>query len=210
MSALRTIYFYGDSNTWGWMPGGGRIPAAGRFVSVASAYVADSDFVANGLNGRNTAYANEDCDPIFLGGATFRPAFAAELPVSALVIMLGTNDVMPPLDLAPEAIAENQRTMVREARGLAGAALPVLLVSPPPPSKAGIDDLKATWGCDPALVGRNLAPALEKVAREEGCAFLDGSSVQPAMDSSDGFHLTHLGHRRIGVAVGLALRRLLA
>lgn len=205
----RTIYFYGDSNTWGWTPGGGRIPAAGRFVSVAAAHVPDSDFVANGLNGRNAAFECPDVDPIYNGGATFAAAFKRELPVSALVLMLGTNDVMPPLDMTAEAIGENLRRIIREARALAGAKLPILLVSPPPPSTVGVDELAANWGSDRAIVGRNLAPALRQVAREEGVAFVDGSAAQPTMDSTDGFHLTHIAHRRVGVAIGQALQRLL-
>ena len=114
------IYFYGDSNVWGYMPEGGRINAQDRFPFQAGLMLPGCEIVECGLNGRCTAYSHEVFSPELLGGATFKAEFAKALPVDALVIMLGTNDVMDPLNFTARKIAGNLQRMIRERLGIVG------------------------------------------------------------------------------------------
>ena len=205
----RRIFFYGDSNVWGYMPEGGRIKAQDRFPFQAGRMLPGCEIVECGLNGRCTAYSHEVFSPALLGGATFRAEFAKALPVDALVIMLGTNDVMDPLNFTARKIAGNLQRMIREAREAAGPDLAVLLVCPPPLPTRGVWELVGMYGCEKDLLEQDLAPALAKAAAEEGAHFLDAKASVPEFDAEDGFHLSVDSHRSLGRACGEVLRHML-
>ena len=205
----RRIYFYGDSNVWGYMPEGGRIKAQDRFPFQAGLLLPGCEIVECGLNGRCSAYAHEVFSPELLGGATFKAEFAKALPVDALVIMLGTNDVMDPLNFTARKIAGNLQRMIREAREAAGPDLAVLLVCPPPLPTRGVWELVGMYGCEKDLLEQDLTPALAKAAAEEGAHFLDARASVPEFDAEDGFHLSIDSHRALGRACGEILRHML-
>ena len=92
------IFFYGDSNTWGYQPGGGRLAFQDRFSTIVAACLKNVQVVEEGLNGRNASADQNLSLPELLGGATFEALFSRALPCAALVIMLGTNDIFPPIN----------------------------------------------------------------------------------------------------------------
>lgn len=115
IKALR-ILFYGDSNVWGYRPEGGRIAASDRFPAVAGSLIPEAEILENGANGRSSAFEHPVFPADLLGGATFAGIFRETLPVDALVIMLGTNDVLPLLGLTPSETAANLARIMRNAR----------------------------------------------------------------------------------------------
>lgn len=205
----RRIFFYGDSNVWGYMPDGGRIKAQDRFPFQAGLLLPGWKIVDCGLNGRCSACSHEVFARELLGGATFKAEFAKALPADALVLMLGTNDVMDPLNFTARKIAGNLSRMVREAKEAAGPELAVLLVSPPAIAKRGVWELVGMYGCEKGLLEQDLAPAISKAASEEGVHFLDARDSVPEFDAEDGVHLSVDGHRALGRACGEILRHML-
>ena len=129
IKALR-ILFYGDSNVWGYRPEGGRIAASDRFPAVAGSLIPEAEILENGANGRSSAFEHPVFPADLLGGAAFAGIFREALPVDALVIMLGTNDVLPLLGLTPSETAANLARIMRNAREIR-PGIPILLVSPP-------------------------------------------------------------------------------
>lgn len=204
------IFFYGDSNTWGYIPGGGRIEEAGRFPFVAGHTLGRGLILADGLNGRCTAPSHPLFPPELLGGATFAASLRTVLPIDALVIMLGTNDVMPPLNLGAADIAQNVRQMLLKARELAGKELPALVIGPPRPSEAGITGFVAFGEGDRNILSQDLAAPLAVMARAEHADFLNAGTVIPAMDAEDGFHLLPTSHKLLGKKVGSVLANMLS
>lgn len=202
------VLFYGDSNTWGYKPGGSRLPSNRRFTTVATRQLFTLVPVVDGLNGRCSARSHPAFPPELLGGATFADSFEQALPLDGLVLMLGTNDVMPPLNLRADEICANLRGMVDEARARAGRDLAVLVVSPPPLNAAAVKRLTEEGGI-PEILEQDLAAPMRAMAREAGVRFLDGGSYVECMGAEDGYHLDDIGHHRLGLAIGRELRLLL-
>ena len=207
IKALR-ILFYGDSNVWGYRPEGGRIAASDRFPAVAGSLIPEAEILENGANGRSSAFEHPVLPADLLGGATFAGIFREALPVDALVIMLGTNDVLPLLGLTPSETAANLARIMRNAREIR-PGIPILLVSPPAPSPAAIDWEVGMHGGNRDVLGACQAEALAAAAQKEGAAFLDARESVPVFGAGDGFHLTVEEHKKLGLAVGSALRKLL-
>ena len=122
--------------------------------------------------------------------------------------MLGTNDVLPLLGLTPSETAANLARIMRDARKIR-PSIPILLVSPPAPSPAAIDWEVGMHGGNRDVLGASQAEALAAAAQKEGAAFLDARESVPVFGAGDGFHLTVEEHKKLGLAVGSALRKLL-
>jgi len=92
---MKTILCFGDSNTWGYIPGsdGERFPRADRWpVRLQAALGAEYEVVAEGLNGRTATMDS----PVAEGrnGLTYLlPCLHSHAPLDLVVIYLGTNDL---------------------------------------------------------------------------------------------------------------------
>ena len=89
----KRILCYGDSNTWGFLPGGaGRLCADQRWTGVCRRELgADYTVIECGLNGRTTIYDNPNVK--FRNGADALPfALLENMPLDLAVLMLGSND----------------------------------------------------------------------------------------------------------------------
>ena len=204
----KRIFFYGDSNTWGYIPFGGRMADNDRFPLQAGLLLPGFTIVECGLNGRCSAYSHAIFPDELLGGATFKDEFCKALPVTALVLMLGTNDVMDPLNFSAKTIADNMRRMIREAR-LIASHIPVLLISPPAIAKRNLWELVGLNRCDKNLLEQHLAPELAQVAQAEGVNFLDARDSVDEFHADDGMHLNRADHHALGKACGEALQAML-
>ena len=202
MDAFARFLVYGDSNTWGYQPGGGRLPLDAIFPSVAMTVPGCPTLVADGMNGRASVWEHELFPGELHGGATFAGILESNLPLQGLVLMLGTNDVMAPLNLAGSSIADNLIRMARLAKKRCGADTKVVFLSPPPLAPHGISDLCATGYGSADILGQNLAHYFKLAALEEGFLFLDGSKALAHMDAMDGYHMSQEGHRALGELLG--------
>ncbi len=200
----RKILFYGDSNTLGYRPGGERLPANRRYTTMVTRQAPDVIPLVNAVNGRSTAWDFPGVSPELLGGAMLTEALNRTSAPDGLVIMLGTNDVMPPYNTKTEEIMENLRRMVQLARTTL-ADIAIVLVSPPPLGDRAIKDCLARSGVRQLLTA-DLSLPMEQLASEEGVFFLSGSSIVSFMDAEDGFLLADVGHLRLGLALGSLLR----
>ena len=200
------LFFYGDSNTWGYTPFGPRIDAQDRFPQQAATHLPGWEIVECGLNGRCTARSHDLFPSELLGGATFLAAFKEALPIHALVIMLGTNDVMDPLNFSANTIAENIRSMLHDARTLS-PTLSLLVISPPAIAQRSVWELVGLYHCEKELLEQDLAGPLAHMAREEGADFWDARESVPEFGAEDGMHLTIEDHHRLGKACGAFLKK---
>lgn len=91
----RTLVCFGDSNTWGYVPGSGgeRFPREQRWPVVLQRELGDEwEVIAEGLSGRTATVERPDSEgrnglPYLL------PCLLSHAPVDLVVIFLGTNDV---------------------------------------------------------------------------------------------------------------------
>jgi lysophospholipase L1-like esterase len=126
---VKTLVCFGDSNTWGYVPGslGDRFPREVRWPNrLQAALGAGWEVIAEGLNGRTATIERPDSEgrnglPYLL------PCLLSHAPVALVVIFLGTNDVNY---IDDERVARCVARLVEVARR-AGAG-DVLVVCPPP------------------------------------------------------------------------------
>ncbi len=203
---MRTVLCYGDSNTWGYLPGGGeRLGHDERWPGVLRTRLGDGTIVVEeGLSGRTSAY-DDPHDPI-LNGLTFLPVcLATHAPIDDVVVLLGTNDLFLPGGLTAHFAAQGVGVLVD--RILASTAGPgekaprVLAVTPPPYGPLGEDE---AWSPHGREESERFSEAYRRMATERGCALLD---LRGVVESSpvDGIHFDAAGHRAIGEAVAAAL-----
>jgi lysophospholipase L1-like esterase len=193
-SPEKTIVCFGDSNTWGYVPGSvsGRFPRTVRWPArLATALADEAEVIAEGLNGR-TATMDSPVAEGRNGLPYLVPCLRSHAPVDVLVIYLGTNDAYW---LEPLMVARSVGRLVKVARaaeaGPGGGAPEVLVVCPPP------------------FGGHELAPAFREVSDELGCELLDldGVATYSAIDDA---HLEAAGHVAVAAAVEDRVRRILA
>jgi lysophospholipase L1-like esterase len=94
---LKTILCFGDSNTWGWIPGpdGDRYPPEVRWPGVLQERLGDNyRVVEEALNGRMTVW-DDPYEPVHdkNGKRHLAVALESHKPIDLVILMLGTNDL---------------------------------------------------------------------------------------------------------------------
>ncbi|QPC87763.1 arylesterase [Mesorhizobium sp. NBSH29] len=210
----KTVLCYGDSLTWGYnAEGPARHAYEDRWPSVLQVELGDSALViAEGLNGRTTAFDDHLAD-FNRNGATALPVvLATHAPLDLVIIMLGANDMKP--FTCGRAIGAKQG-MQRLVDIISGMAYPldapapdVLLVAPPALCDTENSDFAAMFEGGVAEA-QKLAGLYARLADEVGCGFFDAGSVA-VTTSLDGVHLDAENTRHIGSALAPVVRLMLA
>ena len=207
---MKTVLFYGDSNTWGFDPEtGGRYPYEKRWTTVCSKHLGEEfQCIPCGMNGRTTVFD----DPLKgcrngIDGLDYE--LQTHKPIDIFVLMLGTNDLKYTdakgsaagmKQLIQKLISVNQRFSLsspvfpKEAR--------ILLVSPVHLNQ----NISESGTCDARSESEKLAALYEKLAQDFRMEFMDASAVADA-SGHDGIHLGETGHRNIGLAIAEKIRQ---
>ena len=203
---MRQILVYGDSLSWGIVPGTRRrFDFATRWPGVLEAGLAARSLgvrvIEDCLNGRRTVW-DDPFKPGRRGIDGLAQRIEVNSPLDLVILLLGTNDFqsMHPHNAwhSAQGIAALVQA-IRQAPIEPGmSAPPVLLVVPPP-----FDDPRGPIG--PKFSGgesrsAGLAEAYREVAFTLGCPYFDAGSVTPA-SSVDGVHLDADQHGRLGEAL---------
>ncbi len=196
------ILCYGDSNTFGYIPGrGGRYNCHTRWPGRLQELLgSEYQVMEEGLCGRTTAF-EDVTEPGRNGLDRIRDAVERSLPLDVLVIMLGSNDCKAQFGASAQEIAGGLEQVAAQARGGEASGFRVLLVAP-----AAMTDrvMHSGFGSEfdqrSIKVSKELAEAYEALARKCGCDFLDGSKVTQVSEI-DGLHLDAEGHGRLAEAV---------
>ena len=113
---MRQILCYGDSNTYGYVPGTGkRYPWGVRWTSILNEMLGMQEYrvIEEGLCGRTTVY--EDVTRRNRDGSKVLPVVLESQGVCDLVvIMLGTNDCKTAYKASAEEIGEGMRKLIRQ------------------------------------------------------------------------------------------------
>ena len=203
----KNVLFFGDSNTWGYIPGDGRrYPYEQRWTTVAAeALGADFRCIPDGLIGRTTVFEHP-YKPSRNGRTGLLSSLLTHMPLDLLVIYLGANDLMYS---TAEASARGLETLVdlaetiQERYEISSQVFPhgvrILLVAPCPL----VYDAYVNFS-DPKLSLRaeslRLPDLYRQVAERHGCAFLEAAAVA-ACSAVDGEHLPVEAHRALGLAI---------
>ena len=209
---MKKVLCYGDSNTWGYIPGsGGRFVYSLRWTGVLQISLGPEYRVfEEGLNGRTTG--SEDPEESGRNGASSLAAIMEHYqPLDLIIIMLGTNDLKRHFDLSPSAIARNAGALISiaedEAAGPDGSVPSVLLVSPP-------EVQVVPWVSEPMFSGASdkcklLPIEYRRIAQQHECYFYNATNLV-AGSGIDGVHLDKSGHQLLGLALADEVRSIVA
>jgi lysophospholipase L1-like esterase len=201
---IRTVLCFGDSNTYGSIPGepGGRYGPDVRWPGVLAQALGDGwRVVEEGLPGRTTVFG-DPISPYRRGADYLPPCLASHAPLDVVLIFLGTNDLKYRLAAGAVDIAAGvgvlAQTSLASGSGPDGAVPRVLLLGLPrlgarlSPEFAGAEEKAA-----------ELPRHLAEQAASLGVDWLDLGAV--TYSALDGIHLDVEGHAAIGEIVARRL-----
>ena len=197
----RVVLCYGDSNTWGWIPGGsGRYARGKRWPGVLAAALGPGwHVVEEGLSGRTTVF-DDPLSPGRNGRDYLAPCLASHAPVDLVVLFLGTNDLKARLAAGAVDIAAGVGALAAIALGSlagpGGEAPRVLVLGLPRLGR--IEWAEEFAGAEEKA--ERLPEHLRGVTAALGVELLELHGLVACSDV-DGIHLDEAAHRTIGEAV---------
>ena len=113
----KRVLCYGDSNTWGYIPTGGRYDEHTRWPMRLGELLGPGwAVIEEGFNGRTCVYD----DPVeggFKSGVQYLPpCLMSHNPLDVVAIMLGINDTKRRFGLTPMTIGQSMMQLVRACK----------------------------------------------------------------------------------------------
>ena len=207
----KRILCFGDSNTWGYIPTGGRYDEHTRWpMRLQDVLGGGYRVIEEGFNGRTCVFD----DPVeggFKSGVQYLPpCLMSHNPLDAVVIMLGINDTKARFGMTAitigQAMMQLVRTVKQYAVNEAGQPPHVIVVAPPPV----LDNLMQTrhahcFGEQAIQVSRELTGELLRITKLMRCDYFDAAPYAE-VSPLDAVHMTERGHLRLGEALADKIR----
>jgi len=211
---MKSILFFGDSNTWGYMPAAGeRYPYEQRWTSIAASILgADYNCIPAGMNGRTSVF-----DDPWKACRNGRDALDIELqthkPLDLAVIMLGTNDLkFGSAEMAARG-AETLVMMAKDANERFSTSSPVfpngarvLLAAPILIGEGEHSDSDLVY--DGYAESKKFARLYKAVADSCGVDFINAAAYARPSEI-DCQHMTAEGHAAFGIAIADKIKSIL-
>ena len=209
----KRILCFGDSNTWGYIPTGGRYDEHTRWPMRLGELLGPGwAVIEEGFNGRTCVYD----DPVeggFKSGVQYLPpCLMSHNPLDVVAIMLGINDTKRRFGLTPMTIGQSMMQLVRACKlygaNESGDPPHIIIVAPPPI----LDNLMQTrhaecFGEQAIAVSKGLGPELRRVSKLLRVDFFDAAPYAE-VSSLDAVHMTANGHLRLAEAMFEKIRGL--
>ncbi len=197
---MGSILAFGDSNTWGLIPGTKkRYPWGVRWTSLVKEELKENRIIEDGLCGRTTVF--EDQLRPFRKGAEVLPlALEGNYPLDGAIIMLGTNDCKTMFNASEHVIGLGLEKCLDE---LEKYLLPeqILVISP---ISLGEDvwrpEKDPEFDSSSVETSINLRQEYERIAKRRGNRFLAASDVAGA-STVDDEHMDEEGHKALAFAI---------
>jgi lysophospholipase L1-like esterase len=211
---MQQILVYGDSLSWGIVPGSRRrFTFTQRWPGVMELELnrqgCKARVIEDCLNGRRTVWE----DPFKAGRnglLGLEQRIEVNSPLALVILALGTNDFQSMHQHNAGHSAQGVATLIaaiRRAPIEPGMPQPQILVVAPPQIQAAKGAMAAKFaGAEVKAAG--LAAAIAQVAVESGCAFFDAGSAT-ATSRVDGVHLDEDQHLALGRAIAVKVADLL-
>lgn len=210
---MKTILFFGDSNTWGYHPATGRrYRGDSRFTGILSSMLPAYRVIEEGLKGRTNA--TDDSPVAYRNGLKALPMLlCTHDPIDILVIMLGTNDVKRRFQLSAAEIGEGLEALISTTLTphlWGGAKVPQILIVCPPGVTMDLAGSAMEGYFDQSSVekSRLLHPVFKNVAKQYHCHYLNSMEVT-GPGTRDGVHLEKEGHKRLADALYQKLKEII-
>ena len=211
---MKNILCFGDSNTWGFIPGSGeRYAHDVRWTGVLQSELGgEYRVLEDGLNARTSVF-EDPWSPWRLGSEALPVSLVAQKPLDLLILMMGTNDLKFTdaygasrgadrlIDIAEMAQSRKESSVIFPN------GLKILLVSPilidPSVAQDPYCDLRGA-----AEESKNFAKYYRHIAETRETFFMDAAQFA-APSTIDGIHMLPESHRALGVAMAEKVREIL-
>lgn len=209
---MKHILCYGDSNTFGTNPGGGRWDYQTRWTGRLATLLGDGyRVIEEGLGGRTTVW-DDPLEPNRNGLAALPISLHSHRPLELVILSLGTNDCKVHFNATPRLIAKGAEKLIeliRTYRYGEGYPIPqILLVSPIHAGQDVENSQFASYDATSYEKSLRLAQFFRQTAVSAGVAFLDASQV--AFPSAiDQLHMDAEAHKRLAEALAPIIRNML-
>lgn len=213
MSNTRTVLCYGDSLTWGYDAAApGRHALADRWPTVLGNALGEGvHVIAEGLNGRTTAYDDHLADADRNGARILPTVLHSHDPINLVIILLGTNDMKPVVHGTAFGAVQGVERLIELVRHHAwsfDAEAPEILIVAPPAACETANAAFAAMFAGAREQSAMLASLYADLADETGCGFFDAGSVAKTTPI-DGIHLDAENTRAIGRGIEPIVRVML-
>ncbi len=199
---MKEILCFGDSNTYGWIPGGrGRYDYNTRWTGRLEQKLAPYGYriAEEGLVGRTVSF-EDAVRPGRNGQKLFPAILESHLPLDAMILMLGTNDCKTSYHASAASIGRSIEELIRTARQY-DPELEILLVSPIfLAHQVGAEGFDPEFDEDSVAKSRQFKSVYSEIARRTGCAFLAASDYA-GPSRADREHLDAAGHAALADAL---------
>lgn len=192
---MKHILCFGDSNTHGYIPGGGRYDDSTRWTGILRQLLGEDYLVIEeGLNGRTTSL-DDPLEPFKNAMNYIIPCLETHKPLDLTILMLGSNDMKQRFSPSTEKITAGIEYLCRLILDISGA--PVLLVSPILLGNTIVSgDFASAFSQTAITISHELGDALRGVADRLRMPFLNAADYASPSEK-DGLHLTAEGHRTL-------------
>jgi lysophospholipase L1-like esterase len=200
---VKTILCYGDSNTWGAIPGDRheRYPLHIRWPGLLQNILGAGYYVIEeGLSGRTTSI-DDPFEDGRNGKTSLMPCLRTHDPIHLVVLLLGTNDLKARFSYTVFDITKGIAllvNMIQQSKlGMKDQSPHVLLVAPPPIDMLSDYAEEFEGG---TIKSQDLAEHYRLKAVELGCEFLNAGAVIQS-SKKDGIHWESADHKKIARAI---------
>lgn len=195
---MKHILCFGDSNTHGYIPGGGRYDDNTRWTSILAKNLGDGYAIhEEGLNGRTTSM-DDPFKPYKNALDYIIPCLQTHEPLDLTILMLGSNDMKQYFSPSLEKIIAGLRKLLEIIMEYTDA--PILLVSPillgdKMPESPFVDSFPPSS----ISLSHQLGDAVYDLAKEMNVHFLNAAKIaEPS--PRDSLHLEPEGHKQLAEA----------
>ena len=203
---MKSILCFGDSNTFGLIPGTVMRYAWGvRWTSILAEQMQDWGYrvIEEGLCGRTTVF--DDQTRIGRRGTELLPVLLeSHKPIDVVVLMLGTNDCKSAYHATPKEIGEGIEQLIDQVQ-IANPDIQILLLSPITLGEGVWEDgFDMEFDQNSKQVSEQLPAVYKGIADKRGIAYLAASDyAKPSEEDRE--HLDADGHRVLAGAIGKKL-----
>ncbi len=204
---MKQILCYGDSNTWGFIPGRGqRYPRNIRWTGILADRLGEGyQIIEAGLNGRTTVY-DDPFNPDLNGLKGLTMVLAQSAPVDLVILCLGTNDLkFQPAVQAARGVGKLIETC-RKANDLLGMEVlkkdaKILVISPIVMAADYVQRNPFTsFRPDAPAESRKFPEAMRHFAHIYGAEYLDAAQVA-VPSPGEGVHMEPESHAALAEAI---------